>query len=199
MTIPWPARIVFTLWILLWAPVVLYHHGPQNFLWLCNIAQFLILYALWTGNRLILSSQAGIVIVVGAGWTLDLIVTLALGRSLTGFTEYMISPELALSARLISLYHIGLPLFLLWLLPRTGHDDRGWRLQCAIGAVVVIAGWLLTDPWRNINWVFHPFGMEQPPLPEPAWVLLLVVVYPLIFYLPGHWLVRGWVAWRLQK
>jgi hypothetical protein len=189
---PMGAKIGFTLWMLIWVPVILTEQGPQNFFWLCNIAQFLILYCLWSGNLLLLSSQAGTVVLVGIGWTLDVLLALALGgNSLTGFTDYMFSDELALSARLASLYHVAVPVFLLWLLTRTGYDRRGWRLQCAIGALAVIGGWLFTEAGRNINLVFDPFGTGAPPLPELAWVAVLLLAYPLLVYLPGHYLVAA--------
>jgi hypothetical protein len=41
--IPLAMRIGFTLWMLFWAPNMLLVQGPQNFLWLCNAAMFLIL------------------------------------------------------------------------------------------------------------------------------------------------------------
>jgi hypothetical protein len=193
--VPLAGRIGFTVWMLIWVPIILAAQGPQNFLWLCNFAKFLILYSVWTGNLLLISSQAGTMVLVGLVWTLDLMVSLALGSSPTGFTDYMLNPELALSARLASLYHIGVPIFLIWLLLRVGYDRRGWYLQCVIGAVAVIGAWLLTEPRRNINWVYQPFGLDQPPLPEPVWVAVLVLALPLLIYLPGHFLV-SWILSR---
>ena len=188
--LPLAARVGYTVWMLIWVAVILAEQGPQNFVWLCNVAKFLILYSVWTGNRLLLSSQAGTFVLVGAVWALDLLVALPGRESLTGFTDYMFNPELALAARVASLYHVFVPLFLLWVLTRTGYDRRGWRLQCAIGACAVVAAWLVTEPHRNINWVHRPFGMDQPPLAEPQWVAVLVVALPLLIYLPGHWLVQ---------
>ncbi len=193
--IPFLARLAFSLWMFFWVYVVLTNHGPQNFFWLCNLAQFIILYVVWSGNRLLLSSQAGMVCLVGIVWTLDFIVALALGGdSLTGFTAYMFSDELALIARSVSLYHVFLPPFVVWLVWRIGYDHRGVWLQCGIGAIAVIGGWLLTDPERNVNWVHQLFGMEQVWMPDLLWVVVLLVLYPLIIYLPGHWLVRALLA-----
>jgi hypothetical protein len=190
-SVPTAARLAFTAWMLIWILVVLANQGPQNFFWLCNLAKFIILVAVWCDHRLLLSSQAGLVTVVGLVWTLDLLVALALGgNSVTGFTTYMFSDDLAPIARAVSLYHVVLPLFVLWLVWRVGYDRRGVWLQCGIGALGVIGGWLATEPERNINWVHEVFGAEQAWLPEPAWVLMLVVVFPLLMYLPGHWLVR---------
>ena len=188
--VPRAATWAFSAWMVFWVPVILWAYGPQNFLWICNLAQFLLLYALWRGDRLVLSSQAGVVCVVGLVWTLDFALALATGGRTATFTAYMFNPELPLLARATSLYHTGLPVFVWWLLRRTGYDARGPWLQCVIGAVAVVAGWLLTEPHRNINWVHAPFGVEQVWLPVPAFVGLLLVLYPLLLYVPGHYLVR---------
>jgi hypothetical protein len=193
--IPLAMRVGFTLWMLFWAPNMLLVQGPQNFLWLCNAAMFLILYALWTDNRFILSSQAGTVVLVGLVWSLDLLVSLLAGAPVTGLTAYMFNPELAMSVRLSSLYHVGLPPLVLWALLRTGYDVRAWRLQCALGALLVVGSWVWTEPYRNVNWVYQPFGLEHPPLPVVAWVVVLLLAYPLIIYFPGHLLVRRLLAW----
>lgn len=175
----------------LWVPVVLWAYGPQNFLWACNVAQFLVLYAVWRDDRLVLSSQAGTVCLVGLVWTLDFLLGLATGGRLASLTAYMFDATSPLPARAISLFHVGLPLFVLWLLRRTGYDARGWRLQCLIGGAAVILGWLLTEPYRNVNWVHQPFGIEQSWMPTPAFVALLLLLNPLLVYLPGHFLVRA--------
>ena len=187
--IPFGAKAAFSAWMVFWVPVVLWAYGPQNFFWLCNMAQFLVLYAVWTENRLILSSQAGVMTLVGAGWTLDFLIALPGGESLTGFTAFMFDEGNPLLARAASLYHVGLPPFLLWLVYRVGYDRRGPWLQCGIGAAGIIGGWLFTEPERNINWVHEVFGMEQTWLPEPVFVLLLLGLYPLILFFPGHGLV----------
>jgi hypothetical protein len=189
--------LAFSAWMACWVPMVLWAYGPQNFLWVCNLAQFLVLYALWRGDRLVLSSQAGTVCLVGLVWTIDFALALATGGRTASFTAYMFNPELPLLARATSVYHTALPLFLVWALRRTGYDDRGPWLQCLLGGAVVVAGWLLTEPRRNINWVHAPFGVEQTLMPTPAYVALLLVLYPLVIYFPGHYLLR-WVLRRLR-
>jgi len=183
------AKVGFSIWLLLWLSIMLEPVGPQNFFWLCNAAMFLIVLALWIENRMILSSQAGTVVLVGVVWTADLLLALIVGGSVTGFTAYMFDESLSLPLRLSSLYHVGLPPFMLFLLWRIGYDRNAWRLQCVIGALMVVGAWLLTEPYRNVNWVHQPFGLEQPPLPVALWVLVLVCVYPVVIYFPGHLLV----------
>ena len=190
--LPLAAKVSFTLWMLCWVPVALWAYGPNNFLWLSNVAQVLLLYAVWRGDRLIASSQAGTVVFVGAIWTLDFAVALvAGGRSLTGVTAYMFEAELPLIARVMSLYHAVLPVFVLWLCHRLGYDGRGVGIQWVIATVMVFTAWTLTDPERNINYAFEPFGHEQIWLPHWLYVTLLALVFnPLLIFVPGHFLVR---------
>lgn len=183
---PAPARAGFSIWMILWVAVVLNTQGPQNFWWLCNLAQFILLVALWAGNRLLISSQAGTVVLIGLVWSLDLFAALVLGNSPTGITGYMFNPELPLALRATSTYHVWLPLFVLWLLHRRGYDRRGFRLQCVIGSAAIVGGALFGDPERNLNYVTAPFGIEQTWLPQAAWIPLLCVATALLVYLPGH-------------
>lgn len=196
--IPRGVTIGFSLWMLVWVPVTYWAYGPQNFLWLCNVAQFLILYGLWRRNRLLLSSQAGAVVLVGAIWTLDLCAGLISGGDLAVATAYMFDPELPLLPRIMSLYHTFVPLLLLWVLLRTGYDRRGPWLQSMIGIVVIMGSWLFAEPERNINWLHRPFGFEQVWLPEPVFVMLSIVLYPLLLYWPGHKLVL-WLLRQLRR
>lgn len=183
--------LIFTAWMLVWVPIIIWAYGLPNFLWLCNLAQFLLLYALWRGDTLVASSQAGIVTLVGLFWTGDFIVGLASGGRLTVFATYMFNPEIPLLARASSLYHIGLPILAIWLVRRIGYDRRGPWLQTGIAALALPSTWALTDPERNINWIFSPFGIEQIWLPEAAYVGLLLVLYPVLIFWPGHALVLG--------
>jgi len=190
-SIPLTARLGFTIWMLVWVPVVLATQGPQNFWWLCNLAQFIVLYAVWRDNRLLISSQAGTVVLVGLIWTVDLLISLATGQSPFGITLYMFNEQLPIALRLTSTYHIWLPVFLVWLCRRQGYDRRGPWLQCLIGSSAIIGGWAFGDPIRNLNYTRAPFGIEQVWLPDALFIPLLCVATALLVYLPGHWIVRA--------
>ncbi|NDY96806.1 hypothetical protein [Wenzhouxiangella limi] len=194
--VPLPARLLFSLWMAVWVPVVLASQGPQNFWWLCNLAQFIVLWCVWNPRPLLLSSQAGTVVLVGLVWTLDLIAAIALGASPTGITAYMFNDDLPLALRATSTYHLWLPLFILWLCrsDRVGYDRRGPWLQCLIGSAAVVGGWWFGDPERNLNYTHAPFGIDQVWLPDGVYVGLLCLVMVALVYLPGHWLVRSVVG-----
>ena len=187
----WIARLGFSLWMAIWLPIILSTQGPQNFWWLCNLAQFLLLYALWHPNRLVISSQAGTVLAVGFTWTLDFIVGLFVGDSITGIAAYMFDPEYPLIQRATSTYHIWLPLLFLWLCHRYGYDRRGVWLQAVIGSLAIVGGWLWGDPERNLNYTHAPFGVEQTWLPDIVYIPLLCLGTALFIYVPGHFVVRG--------
>lgn len=196
--IPGTIRLTFTVWMAVWTPIILWSYGPQNFLWLCNIAQFLVLYSLWTDDRLILSSQAGTVCLIGLVWVLDFIPAIASGGATATVTAYMFNPDYPLPTRIASIYHVFLPALILTVLHHRGYDRRGVWLQCVIGGLAVIGSWLFTDEERNINWVAAPFHVEQVWMPDAAWVVVMLVLYPLVLYFPGHGLVL-WVLRRLER
>jgi hypothetical protein len=187
--------IAYFLWMLYWFPVALLIHGPSNFLWLCNISQFLCLYALWTRHRLIASSQAGVVCIVGAVWTADFTLGLLTGGQTAVFTQYMWVEETPLMARVSSLYHIFLPVLVIYLIYTLGYDRRAPWVQTGIGSVALLLTILLTGEGSNINAVYSPLNFELVWAPHWVYVLLLFPAYPLIIYWPGHGLVLGILRW----
>lgn len=183
-------KIAFSVFVLAWTPLVVATQGWQNFLWLCDTANFLVLAGLWLESRLLLSSQLVATLLVGLAWTVDLLFALVAGIHPFAATGYMFDPALSLALRLSSLFHIAVPLLLLFALKRLGHDRRGWRLQTLICWVVLPLSAWLTDPERNINLIEAPFGVEQVWLPDWLYVLVCMAAYPLILYLPTEALAR---------
>jgi hypothetical protein len=126
-------------------------YGLANFLVLCNLAVLLAGVGMWTCSRLILSSQAVAILLVGSAWTVDLLSRLLVGRHLLGGgTAYMWEPQWPLFTRLLSLYHVVLPPLLVLVLRRVGYDRRGYWLQSAIAVAGVSLGRLF-GPAVNLN------------------------------------------------
>lgn len=183
-------KLAFTAFIVLWLPLVITSLGWQNLLWLCDLANLLVLIGLWLESRLLLSSQLVATLVIGLAWTIDLVSALALGVHPFAATAYLFDASQPLAPRLASSFHIGIPLVLLFAVSRLGHDSRGWQLQTAICWIVLPLGAWLTDAERNLNWVEAPFGVEQTWLPNPVYLLACMLAYPLILYLPAEALLR---------
>lgn len=166
-------------------------YGPQNFLWLCDLCNFIILIALWTESGLLFSSQIVAVLIIDVLWSIDVLAAFAFGAHPIGGTEYMFNPTIPLLIRLLSLFHVlTLPL-LVYGVMRLGYDRRGILLQTALTWIILPLSYLLTDPERNINWVFGFFNQHQILFDPWAFAVFCMAAYPLLLYLPTHALVLG--------
>jgi hypothetical protein len=101
------------------------HYGAANFLWISDVAVFLTFVAVWTGSRLLASSQLVGVLLINVAWTIDVVVALLTGVHPIGGTEYMFDGEWPLYLRLMSLFHLWVPLVLVFLVVRIGYTGRG--------------------------------------------------------------------------
>lgn len=168
-----------------WVPAYWLAWGPANFLHLCDLAVILTCIGLWTSNRLLLASQAVSSIVVDCFWTLDAAWVVIAKKPLIGGTEYLLDRHVALWIRSLSLFHVVLPLVLLWALWRTGYDRRAWLLQTAIVLPTFIAS-RFTNPSKNVNYAFRdPFWHRQIG-PAPVHVLVSALAMAIVVYWPTH-------------
>jgi hypothetical protein len=188
-------RWVFLAWMLVWVPAYWLTWTPWNFILICNISMFLVFAGVWRGSALLVSSQAVASIFVGLAWGLDVGWRAMTGSHLLGGTEYMFEPAYALWVRLLSFYHLVLPLALVAMLRRSGYDRRGWRLQAAVAAVVflvtrIAAPWLPIPSDKNPNFVLRDpiLGLELGPAPLHLLIIWLVLVF--VLYWPTHRLLE---------
>ena len=190
-TIPLSLKIPYTIFVCVLVPAYWHEYGPANFLWGSNIALLVTLVALWTENRLLPSMMALAVLVPELGWIVDFAVRLSLGQEAIpiGGTRYMFDPGIPLWIRGLSLYHIALPIVLVWLLHRFGYRRRALFWQTLFLWLVLPVTYAVSDPAASINWV-HGFGSSpQTMMPGPVFVLLLMALFPLALYLPMHLLL----------
>lgn len=190
--IPLWLKLAFTLWVGVWIPVYWTHNGPANFLWFCDIANFVLLVALWLESPLLLSSQAVGVLLIQLLWALDFLTALAVRVHPVGGTEYMFDAAEPLWLRGFSLFHLAMPPLLLWGVARLGYHRRGWLLQTAVAWVVMPVCFFFTAPERNLNWVWEPFGQPQTLLAPGTYLAACLLAYPLVLLLPSHLALRAW-------
>lgn len=161
-------------------------YGPSNFLWLSDIALLFTFAALVTRHPLLASMPAVGVLPLEIAWTLDF---LAGGRPI-GIAAYMYDTKLPRPLRALSLFHLALPPTLVFLLYRYGYDERALILQTLLTWVVFVAVYALTDPAKNINWVFGPGETPQQRLPPPVYLGLYMLALPLAVFWPMHLLLK---------
>jgi hypothetical protein len=141
------ARFAALAWLAVWLPLYLWKYGWHVFLNLCDVAVILTCVGLWTGSARLLSSQALSSLAVDLVWDLDLAFRALGGRHLVGGTEYMWDARWPLWLRLLSAFHLVLPVVLIGALRRSGRkrtrtspgpirswDDRGALLSCTSGS-----------------------------------------------------------------
>jgi hypothetical protein len=184
--IPLWIKITYTLFVCLLVPVYLRHYGPANFLWFSDVALLVTVPALWIESRLLVSMMALAVTLPELAWNIDFFARLFTGRHLLGLADYMFDPGTPPLLRGLSLFHVILPVLLPWLLSRLGYDWRAFQAQTILGEVLLILTYALTDPSKNINWVFGPGARPQTRVPPAVYLGTVMVFFPVFVYWPTH-------------
>ena len=193
-TIPLWLKVSFTLFVLVLVPVYWRQYGPGNFLWFSDIGLLLTVPALWMESSLLASMVLVSIGLLELMWVLDFLARLTVGVSVTGLSAYMFDSEIPLSIRALSLFHIVLPIIVVWIVSQLGYDGRAFIAQSALSWLVLPMSYLLTKRSENVNWV-HGFGSEPQRWMSPRlYLALLMLLFPLVIYLPTH-LVLSAIDW----
>ena len=160
--------------------------GWANFLWFSDIALILSVPALWFESPLLASMMALAVVVPDGLWIISFFGQLVSGRRFIGLADYMFDVSKPRWLRALSLFHLWLPLLLLWTVARLGYAplaSAGMTLLCW---VVLLICFFFTDPEENINWAFGFGGARQTRRSASLHLLLTMTGFPLLVYLPTH-------------
>jgi hypothetical protein len=176
------------VWLFIWLPVNTRAWGWQNMMHLCDVGVIIACAGLWFKHSLLVSSQTLVAPLVGILWGLDVFWRLVTGHHLVGGTEYMWDNHYALWIRLLSGFHIVLPLVLLWATRLLGYDRRALALQSAITAVLLIFSRLLS-PQLNMNYAFQDPLLHRSWGPAPVHLAVILAGCVAIFFWPTHLLL----------
>jgi len=179
------------LWMIVWLPAYFRVWGWANLLHLCDVAVILTFVGIWLANPLLLSSQAVSSLAAGFFWILDVGWRLTTGRFLVGGTDYMWDARYPLWVRLLSTFHVALPLVLLWTLRKVGYDRRAFGLQSAIAIVLLIVSRFLSAE-LNMNYAYRDPVFYRAWGPAPAHLAMIFIPLVALIYWPTH-LLLGWV------
>ena len=184
--IPIWLKIAYTLFVCVLVPTYWRQYGPANFLWFSDIALLMLVPALWLESPLLISMMALAVMLPELAWNIDYFFRLATGVSLIGLAEYMFDASIPRFIRALSLFHVALPLLLLWMLHRLGYDRRALFWQTLLAAAVLPLSYFCSNPRDNVNWVYGLSDRPQTPAAGLLFVLFLMLMFPLVIYLPMH-------------
>ncbi len=178
-------RWAVLLWLLLWLPVNVKAWGWQNMIHFCDVGAIIACAGIWMQLPLLFSSQAVGSLLVGVLWGLDVAWRLVAGHHLVGGTEYMWDTHYALWIRLLSTFHLGLPLVLLWAMRKMGYDRRALALQSAIAAGLLIFSRFL-PPALNMNYAFQDPLFHRAWGPAPVHLAVILAGTVALLYWPTH-------------
>ena len=187
-------KLAYTAFVLYVAVVWLRHYGWKNFLWFSDIAFLGAVPAMWLENAALSSVLAVAVLLPEILWNVDYVGRLVLRRRITGLTDYMFEPERPLLLRGLSLFHVPLPLVLVWLLVAYGYDSTvGLPGAIVLAAIVLPLSRAVSAPDKNINWVYG-LGGVQTRLPAWAYLLVLFAGFVAFVFVPTDLVLRRFMG-----
>jgi hypothetical protein len=190
--IPLWFKWVYTAAVVAMMAIYWVRYGPRNFLWLSDIAWIGAVPALWLESAWLASTLTVLVLLPELLWNVDYLLRLVLRRRITGLTDYMFDASIPLWLRGVSLFHVPLPVVLLWMVVAWGYDRRALAGAVVIALVTLPASYLLGSSEKNLNWVYGLGGRRQARFPPLVYLALLTAAFLLLVFLPTHWLLQ-WV------
>jgi hypothetical protein len=183
-------KLAYSLFVLAIVVIWQRHYGWRNLLWFSDIALIGAVPALWLESAAIASVLAAAVLLPEILWNVDFVLRLLLRRRITGLTDYMFEPERPKLLRGLSLFHVPLPLLLLWMLAEYGYD-AAVALPGAVVLAAVVLPWSrwVSTPERNINWTYG-LGARRSPWPAAAYIGLLFAGFVLLVFVPTDLALR---------
>ncbi|MDT8375471.1 MAG: hypothetical protein RQ867_01905 [Mariprofundaceae bacterium] len=187
--VPLWLKIAYSAYVAVTLPIYYRKYGPANFLWFSDIALITTVAALWLESPLLASMMAIAILIPELIWNIGFFSGLITGEPALGLANYMFDKEKPVYLRTLSLFHIFLPPLLLWLVYRLGYDENALLAQSAVALVVLPVCYHFTSRRENINWVFGPGTTAQQKISPGLFLLLMMIAFPLLIYLPTHLLL----------
>jgi hypothetical protein len=190
--IPLWLKVSYTTYAAVTVAVYARKYPLWNFLWFSDIALIVTVPALWLESSLLASMMLLAILLPEVMWNLGFFGRLLTGRRFGGLTDYMFDTAKPLYLRGLSLFHMFLPLVLLWMIARLGYDSRAFVAQTVVAWIVLPLCYFITDPKRdNVNGVFGWNSTPQTRVHPVAWLGLAMLVFPVCIYLPTHFLLKA--------
>jgi hypothetical protein len=197
--IPIVVKLIYSAFVAVLVPFYWVSYSPWNFLYFCDVALLIGLLAMWTERPLLASLPAVGLALPQLLWCLDFLT----GARITGMTSYMFDPHRSLVVRGLSLFHGWLPFVLVWMVWGLGYDRRAFWGWTVVSTCVLLISYFVAPPPPapadhpdyavNINYV-HGLSYKEPQsvMPPLLWLGIMVVGFPLVFYLPTHLVLSAW-------
>ena len=193
--IPRAIKIAHTSYVAVLVPVYWWKWGPRNFLWFSDLALIGMVPALWREDRRLTSMLAVSVLLPEVPWNVDYFTRRLTGRELLQLSHYMFDSRKPWWLRALSLFHVWLPILLVWSVRRLGYDPRAFAAQVVVGETVLLVTYALTPPEENINWVYGPGEKPQRKVPRGLYLCAVMAFFPLCVWWPAHRILKRLASW----
>jgi hypothetical protein len=170
--------------------VYAFKYPPSNFLWLSDISLLTTVPALWFESILIAITMTLVVLLPEGLWNAGFVGRLLTGKRIGGLADYMFDPRTPRYLRALSLFHVFLPVLLLWMVARLGYNKDALPAAILLAWIVFPVTYWLADPeGENVNWVRGLGPEPQQQLPPLAYLGALMIAVPLLVYVPTHFVL----------
>ena len=188
--IPLWLKIVYSLFLCILVPFYWHEYGMTNFLWFSDVTLIGIGFILWCYNRLISNVLMLWFLPLALAWNIDFLGRIFSGHNFLGITNYMFDSTIPIFVRGFSLFHLWLPVLLMWLFVKFGYDRRAWIAQLIPLWVLLLLTYLVTEPEKNINWTYGPTAHPQHWVSPIFYLLILMLFLPFCIFLPLHIILK---------
>jgi hypothetical protein len=188
--IPLWIKIVYTLFLVVLVPVYWRKWGLANFLWLSDVTLLLTCLSLWMESKLLASTIAVTGLLPELFWNVEFFLRLFTGRRITGLADYMFDSSKKLSLRLLSLFHVFLPVIMIFLVQRLGYDTQGLWYAVLLTTIVFLLTYFFTDENENINMVFGMREKSNRKLPGLVHLLFYTTGMIVLIFIPTHFFLK---------
>jgi hypothetical protein len=122
-------------------------------------------------------------------WNIDFFYQLITRRNLLGIAYYMFDPKKTKFMRFLSLFHVFMPIIWIGCLYIWGYNSSALFFQVVLVWIIFIITYFVTEPRKNINWIFMPRVRHWHWLRDEAWLIFMLIAYPILTMLPIHFLL----------
>lgn len=179
-------KVPFSLLVVAIVYNYLPQYGVANFLWYSDIALFLVCIDLWLEGGLLISMLSVGVLLYELGWCAIFITKIVFADFTPDYGVDLFDSSLPTVIRGLSLFHLLLPVLIIWLLFRFGYDRRALKYQSVFTVILLTACYLFTEPHRDVNWAFGLGNAVQTTLPPLLYLVLYMIATFFIVCLPMH-------------
>jgi hypothetical protein len=167
------------------------HYTWVDLLWFCDVAMILVIVGLWREDSLLLSLATLASIGPQFAWQLDYFYQLISGNPLFGFTDYMFAEDNPMINYIVSLFHIWMPVILIYSLYFVRYDGRAIKIQSGLSLLILLLSYCLTadmfGPAGNLNQVYGPSATAPQTWMHPwLWLVVIWLYTIVVIYVPTH-------------